>query len=205
MAVSITGSCNILGIYNDKLISIEDWGYTGTTGYSFGGSTNLSNIASPRVNTFKKVVSVGFCEAFYDCKSLSSIPEDLFANCPNVTSFASTFAGCSSLSSIPEDLFASCPNVTSFASTFELCTSLSSIPEDLFADCPNVTSFVSTFVGCNGLTGETIIPIWENYPETLTEENGYVGIPDGRGCYYNCNFTLEEESQIPEYWRQSGR
>ena len=53
VAVSITGSCNILGIYNDKLISIEDWGYTGTTGYSFEESVNLSNIASPRVNTFK--------------------------------------------------------------------------------------------------------------------------------------------------------
>ena len=62
-----------------------------------------------------------------------------------------------------------------------------------------------TFSGCTNLTGETIIPIWENYPETLTEENGYEGIPNGYGCYSDCNFTTEEESQIPEYWRQGGK
>lgn len=38
-----------------------------------------------------------------------------FANCPQVTSFASTFYNCSNLTgSIPENLFANNPNVTSF-------------------------------------------------------------------------------------------
>ena len=211
---------------NENLTSIEDWGNTGSIIYSFHGCISLSSIASPRANTFKNVTD--FVQTFYGCESLTSIPEGLFANCPNVTSFEGTFERCSSLSSIPEGLFANCPNVTNFVSTFSDCTSLSSIPEGLFANCPNVTSFgstfsnctslssipedlfanclnianfICTFSGCTNLTGETIIPIWENYPETLTEENGYEGIPDGEGCYSNCNFTPEEELQIPEYWR----
>ena len=113
------------------LISIEDWGYTGSLDYGFYGCYNLTTIASPRSNTFK-----------------------------NVISFENTFSECSSLTSIPSDLFANCTQATNFGETFMFCTNLTSIPENLFANCTQVTNFDSTFFGGTNLTGEAI-PLWE--------------------------------------------
>ena len=47
----------------------------------------------------------------------------------DLTSLANAFSGCSALKSIPENLFANCPNVTNFQETFSLCTALKYIPE----------------------------------------------------------------------------
>ena len=133
--IEILGECNTIGMSeNSQLISIEDWGYTGSQGYYFGYCENLTTIASPRPNTFK-----------------------------NVISFKSTFAGCTSLTSIPADLFANCTQVEVFTWTFRGCTSLTSIPADLFANCTQVESFLGTFGGCINLTGEPI-PLWERVP-----------------------------------------
>ena len=132
--IEILGECNrfyLLGDSTSMLISIEDWGYTGSLDYGFYGCYNLTTIASPRSNTFK-----------------------------NVISFENTFSGCSSLTSIPSDLFANCSQVTNFGRTFSGCTNLATIPADLFANCTQVTNFHSTFSGGTNLTGEAI-PLWE--------------------------------------------
>ena len=132
--IEILGECNMFYILYDSspmLISIEDWGYTGSQEYHFYDCENLTTIASPRSNTFK-----------------------------NVISFEGAFSGCSSLTSIPADLFANCSQVTNFGRTFSGCTNLATIPADLFANCTQVTNFNSTFNGCTNLTGEAI-PLWE--------------------------------------------
>ena len=144
--IEILGECNrfyLLGDSTSMLISIEDWGYTGSLDYNFAYCENLATIASPRSNTFK--------------------------------------------------------NVTSFQGTFEQCSGLTSIPSDLFANCTQVESFSQTFNECTNLTGNPI-PLWERVEGGL--DNGYVGTPDGQGCYYGCT-QLTNYDNIPEYWKEN--
>ena len=196
--VTITGKCT--EIYNgdeinDNILEIIQWGETGLEEVCLEYCTKLRKIASPTEKSFEKITDFSF--GFYRCESLTSIPEKLFANCPNVTDFTLTFEYCTSLTSIPEDLFASCPNVKTFLKTFGGCTSLTSIPENLFANCLKVTNFVGTFYECTGLTGEPI-KLWERVQNGST--NDYKGRPDGGGCYYNAT-GLNNYENIPEYWR----
>ncbi len=154
--VTITGKCTKL--YNgdekyDNILEIIQWGETGLERVCLGGCTKLRKIASPTEKSFEKITD--FSYGFAVCETLTSIPEDLFANCPNVTDFTLTFYG---------------------------CTSLTSIPSTLFANCLNVTNFGGTFYECTGLTGEPI-KLWERVPNGST--NDYKGIPDGNGCYCN--------------------
>ena len=197
--IEILGECNrfyLLGDSKSMLISIEDWGYTGSQKYTFFRCENLTTIASPRSNTFKNVIS--FEDTFSECSSLTSIPSDLFANCSQVTNFGGTFFGCTNLTTIPADLFANCTQATNFGETFMFCTNLTSIPENLFANCTQVTNFDSTFFGGTNLTGEAI-PLWERVEDGA--ENDYQGNPDGEGCYYGCT-QLTNYDIIPEYWKK---
>ena len=100
--------------------------------------------------TFKEDLT-SLANAFEGCKALTTIPENLFANNPEVTNFFFTFSSCSALESIPEQLFANNPKVIDFGAIFSSCTSLKSIPENLFANCPTVTNFGSTFSNCYAL------------------------------------------------------
>ena len=93
-----------------------------------------------------------FYYCFYQCTSLLSIPQGLFANNPNATHFSSCFYGCTSLTSIPQGLFANNPNAYSFYYCFYQCTSLKSIPQGLFANNPNAVDFGACFQGCTSLT-----------------------------------------------------
>ena len=113
--------------------------------------------------TFKEDLT-SLAHAFWGCLALESIPENLFANCPNVTNFQETFYSCWALTSIPENLFANCPNVTNFKETFKGCKALQSIPTSLFDNNRKVTSFGYTFSGCKALTS---IPenLFANNPE----------------------------------------
>ena len=119
--------------------------------------------------TFKEDLT-SFTNAFWGCLALESIPENLFANYPNVTNFQETFYSCWALTSIPENLFANCPNVTNFKKTFEGCKALQSIPTSLFDNNRKVTSFGYTFSACKALTS---IPenLFANNPE-VTEFYG---------------------------------
>lgn len=220
--IKIKGKYEYLAVKNkienySKLNKVKQWGTTGLK-YVFLGYCNLAEIASPTQNSFINLIHISF-----EYTNIQSIPENLFANCPNVTSFYIAFAGCRSLESIPANLFANCPNVTSFEGTFGGCNNLTSIPEKLFANCPNVTSFQGTFAECSGLTG---IPaklfdnckkvesfevtfcgcsmLTGNAPElwkrgTNSEENEYKGNPDGNGCFGECE-KLNQYDEIPNYW-----
>jgi hypothetical protein len=92
-----------------------------------------------------------FSYTFFECASLESIPEGLFANNTAVTSFDNTFLFCTSLTSIPPNLFANNTAATNFNNTFASCTSLTSIPSDLFNNNVIATNFSGTFDSCNYL------------------------------------------------------
>ena len=93
-----------------------------------------------------------FYYCFYQCTSLLSIPQGLFANNPNAVDFGACFQGCTSLTSIPQGLFDNNPNATHFGSCFQGCTSLTSIPLGLFDKQPNAYMFGDCFNNCKNLT-----------------------------------------------------
>ena len=132
------------------------------------------------------------------CENLRKIASPSENSFVNITSFDGAFSWCTSLTEIPEDLFANCLNVTSFNATFLWCTSLTEIPEGLFANCPNITDFSGMFASCTGLTGEAP-ELWTR--GTNTEENGYMGNPDGESCFDSCT-GLTNYDNIPDYWKR---
>ena len=123
--------------------------------------------------TFKEDVT-DLSNAFLRCYALISVPENLFANCPNVTNFQETFSLCTALKYIPENLFANCPEVTDFSYTFEGCSALKSIPENLFVNNPEVIKFYGTFSSCEALT---TIPenLFANNPKVIDFGSTFMG------------------------------
>ena len=134
-----------------------------------------------------------------DCVNLRRIASPTARSFANINSFGEVFRGCTSLTSIPADLFANCQNVTDFRYAFSGCTTLTRIPTNLFAKCQNVTDFIGTFYGCKKLTGDAP-DIWIRVLDGKT--NGYIGTPDGCGCFAECT-NLTNYEQIPSYWRAS--
>ena len=112
---------------------------------------------------------------FYNCKGITSIPEELFKNNVNVTNFYNTFNACIGLTSIPEGLFKNNVNAEYFNYTFRGCTGLTSIPEELFKNNVKVTSFESIFKDCSGLT---------SIPEGIFKNN--VNVTNFESTFYNC-------------------
>lgn len=149
----------------DKLKKIKQWGTTGLKYINFDYGNNLNEIASPTENSFVNLVGIWFSYA--------------------------------KIQSIPENLFTNCPNVTSFYNTFKECSNLTSIPAKLFDNCENVENFLHTFFGCASLTGNAP-ELWKR--GTNSEENNYVGNPDGRNCFAGCE-GLENYDVIPHYWK----
>ena len=149
------------------------------------------------------VESTDFSYCFAYCYDLTSIPEGLFANNPNVTNFLDCFANCYNLTSIPAGLFANNPNVTNFSYCFAECSRLTSIPAGLFANNPNVTNFSSCFAYCLALTVRVRISSAKVSKATYfaedTKAKGTVYVPSGSKTAStfksttNANVTVVEE------------
>ena len=146
--VRISGTMPYYKTETQCVSEVVQWGKTGLQSISFSGNTLLQKIAGDEYASFKNLTDI----SFYGCKNLSSLPENLFKYCTNVTSFKETFKGCSALTSLPENLFKYCTNVTSFSYTFYNCDGLTSLPENLFKHNSTVTSFSCTFGNCDRLT-----------------------------------------------------
>ena len=191
----LVGSTDAMRTANyDKLKKVKQWGTTGLKYVAFNYCSNLNEIVSPTENSFINLIGIylgytsiqsipedlfancpnvtNFNHLFFHCKNLESIPEKLFANCHNVTDFSYLFVFCENLESIPEKLFANCPNVADFSYSFKLCENLESIPEKLFANCPNVMSFEGTFQSCGSITS---IPenLFANCPNVMSFEKTF--------------------------------
>ena len=110
------------------------------------------------------------------CIELTSIPENLFSNCTDVTDFNWTFSDCYGLTNIPANLFSNNTAVTDFTGTFHSCTKLTSIPENLFSNNTAVTNFSFAFSGCGGLT---------SIPENLFSNN--TAVTNFRSTFTNCD------------------
>ena len=176
------------------------------------GRKSIKEVLTP----IPKMKRYDFNRYFFNCGNLTKIPENLFANYPNVTEFESCFEKCVNLTSIPENLFANCPNATDFESCFYDCVNLTNIPENLFSNCPNATTFIGCFMFCENLTS---IPknLFENCPNasnfgfcfkfcydlTGIPENLFANCPNVTsfdGCFESCHGIT---SKVPELWKRT--
>ena len=125
--------------------------------------TMCNNITSIPEELFKNNLNItSFTRIFYNCTGLTSIPEGLFKNNINATNFEYAFIGCTGLTSIPEGLFKNNVNAINFENIFASCTGLTSIPEGLFKNNVNTTNFGWTFARCTNIT---------SIPEELFKNN----------------------------------
>lgn len=147
--------------------------------YVFAGCKNLKTVPAAIFNTFTKVtspgfknafegsgievipaglfskntaVSSGFEETFYNCTSLKTIEGPIFAETSSVSSLAYMFCGCTSLTEIPEGMFEPlATSKTKYTAVFKNCSSLKTLPKNLFSSNTLATQFVEAFRGCTSL------------------------------------------------------
>ena len=175
------------------------YGLNKVSTFSCNSKDYLRSITAGRIPT---ITGISLYRCFMQCSSLTSIPEGLFDNNPNVIEFTSCFQDCSSLVSIPIGLFDNNPNAKDFSFCFENCSSLTSIPKGLFDKNIAVTDFSSCFRGCSNLT---LIPegLFNNNPNIIDISSCFrtctslTSIPEGlfdnntlatdfRNCFYYC-------------------
>lgn len=84
--------------------------------------------------------ATNLAQAVFGQVAISSIPKDLFKNCPNLKSIYGSFIGCSSLTTIPEGLFDGCLNISQASYAFSK-TSIVHLPR-IWTITEVVTSFM---------------------------------------------------------------
>ena len=192
--VILTGSKQCFE-YIETEDGVEDLSGTGGLLHTF------VNAGEHKVKVLFKNGRTDFRFCFQNCTGLTSIPNDLFANNPEVTNFGHCFQNCTGLTSIPNDLFANNPEVTNFQNCFNACTGLTSIPERLFANNTKVTNFRNCFNGCTGITSSTPLdndgtPLYNR----SEGKEGYSIVNDHGGCFYNCTL-MSDYSSMPSDWK----
>lgn len=141
--------------------------------------------------------------AFDYCIGLTTIPDNLFANNPKVVNFNGTFLNCGVLK-IPENLFANCPKVTDFSYTFHISSKLTNVPNNLFDSNTEVTNFEGTFSGCNSLTGESPYTMIGDKKVHLYERKNYpehFTTPIKHDTCFSYCAKLSDYAQIPSDWK----
>lgn len=168
-------------------------------GLSMNSKFTLREIVIPFGKAFEGVTS--WASTFYRCSYLSKVPDYLFVNTPNVTSFAScfeltsvdslpahmfgdlskvtSFARCflgTDITEVPDGAFDGASNVTYFNQGFQSCWKLTKISEDMFSSMPNLVNVSSCFAGCDAL---------EDIPKGLFDNNPKIISFDR--TFQNCN------------------
>lgn len=175
-------------------------GLTSLSNCFSGGCDKLTSIPEDLFKDNPEVTNFESC--FRGCEGLTSIPEKLFNNNSKVTSFSGCFQECTGLTSIPEGLFNNNSEVISFRSCFRSCYNLTSIPEGLFKNNTKVTSFTDCFSSDSKLTSNC--PIDNDgtpiYNRSSPGKEGYSIVTDPYYCFLNC-YQMADYGQIPSSWR----
>lgn len=159
------------------------------------------NLVSAEATFFHSGITSIPGELFYGCNAqlyrtfegseLLSLPANLFADSPELTSLTRTFFGFKG-TSIPEGLFDPLFNLGSVAEIFSQAK-LTSIPYEVFnpVNNPNMYDFRSAFYGLTDCYNAAP-PLWERYPDfgIYTDE-----------CFAYGNFS--NKAEIPREWKGS--
>ena len=169
--IEITGKYESL--YSDaegieKLMRVEQWGTTGLKKIYLKDLNNLTQIAQPTENSFKDLRDVSFGGT-----GITSIPDGMFINCTQITSFFFTFAECSNLAEIGKNIFEGC-KPENFMATFANCTNLVGDAPELWElgtnseenDYQGSPDGCGCFYNCTNLENYDDIPnYWKTKPE----------------------------------------
>ncbi len=111
------------------------------------GRNYLSSYSATTLST----INNNLAYIFQHCKSLRTIPSNLFENNTSNTVFGYMFYNCNSLQKIPDGLFDNNTSATAFNYCFYGCTSLKEIPIDIFKFNTVMTNVNYCFYNCSGL------------------------------------------------------
>ena len=120
---------------------------------------------------------------FYNCRTLSSLPDISKWNTNNVTNMSYLFSHCKSLSSLPDISKWNTINVTNMSYLFYNCNSLSSLPDISKWNTINVTNMSYLFSDCNSLSSLPDISKWNT-----------INVTSMSYLFYNC----ESLSSLPD-------
>ena len=152
----------------DQLIRIEQWGTTGVKTVDLSQLQNLTEIAEPTESSFKNLLYVSFSGS-----GITSIPDKMFMNCTQITSFFFTFGECSNLAEIGKNIFEGC-KPENFMATFANCTNLVGDAPELWElgtnseenDYQGSPDGYGCFYNCTNLENYDDIPnYWKTKPE----------------------------------------
>lgn len=115
----------------------------------FSGCTNLGYVYEHVFSKNKQATSLG--SLFRNCKKITSMPDTILDDLPNLTDLSYSFQG-SGLTSMSVQFMKKCPNVENVSSMFSSCESITSIPEDLFKYNLKITDFSYCFERCSSLS-----------------------------------------------------
>ncbi len=203
------GTYNVM-IYGD---SLENFGvYDG-----FSARNKLTRILNGFDSVLGPTLQTDFSYKFYAAfgyNALTSIPSNLFSNCPQITNFANIFEGCpltaipaglftnntaalnmeaafknTLITGIPSGIFDTNTLVTNFNYTFDGCTSITSaIPSTIFDNNININYFVFTFSGCSNITGNAP-ELWNRIPASTNY-----------GCFAGCTSLSNYAAVVANGW-----
>ena len=222
--ITISGFMPSFKVNNNAAIrnlitGIVQFGNVGIRAFDFYGCINLTSIPSSAamsaVGGYDGLAEMVNFAAFMRSTGLTSIPSDIFSNCPNVTTFSNAFAS-TQITSIPNGLFNVNTLVTDFSSCFSNCTSLSNVPLTLFDQNTIVANFSSTFRNCLAVseplqfTYNTSVTVFNNLYNMSTTANAMTGTaptlwsrspaPSGTDAFRNC-LNLSNYASIPLIWK----
>lgn len=155
------------------------------TFYEMCSSWNLKYVPEDIFNEYTEVTSFAEC---FDGSDLITLPENLFRYNTKVKSFEKCFYSCYDLETIPENLFRYNTQAENFSNTFSSTSELKSIPENLF----KYNTLAKDFTRCFYRSGFSEIPAnlfkynteVETFEECFYEAKNYTSIPSG--LFDNC-------------------
>ena len=98
-----------------------------------------------------------FERAFNSCKKLAIIPENLF----RYNNLAKNMGGIFSetvITSIPENLFANNPNIVDISYAFQDCKNITFIPQSIINKASSASTHYFTFKGCTAASNYSLLP-----------------------------------------------
>ena len=98
---------------------------------------------------------------FYNCSSLTSLPDISKWNIYDVVTLKGIFSGCSSLKSLPDISKWDLNNVYDISEMFRNCSSLISLPDISKWNTYNINNMAEIFYGCKSLSYLPDISIWK--------------------------------------------
>ena len=133
-----------------------------------------NNIFEIKLKGIKNVTDMSYM--FYNCKSLSSLPDISKWDTSNVTNMSCMFGECKSLSSLPDISKWNTSNVNDMSFTFYHCESLLSLPNISKWDTSNVINMNYIFSGCESLLSLPDISKWNT-----------LKLKDKENMFYQCD------------------